>query len=338
MEGPLAVTSGTGALELLLATLPSFGVDQGDVGRAVGMELKELREPARISIAHENAIWEEVAARLPEVPVGIGVAERCLALGLHASSLWEYLGSFAPTIREAVAAMRARQRLETDAFVTSFIDTGEACVLRIELVFQGVEVSCDRTEFAMMRTLCEARRLSGQPLAPIRATLRRRHSMHLHTYGRSLGVPVELGAEYDQLFFPRSALSLPLTRANPSLFAELQQIADQKLAQMAPLERWSALEAAIERMLPSGDLAIAGVARWMGMPAEALARMVRARRLTWPELLDKVRRPMAERLLRDKELPIASVGYRVGFSNPASFTRAFRRWTGVTPETYRRAT
>lgn len=338
MEGPLAVTSGTGALELLLAALPSFGVEQGELGRVVGVDLRELREPARISIGQENAIWEEVAARIPEVPAGIAVAERCLALGLHASSLWEYLGSFAPTMREAVAAMRARQRLETDAFVTSFIDTGEACVLRIELLFESVPVSHDRTEFSMMRTLCEARRLSGQPLAPIRATLRRRNSMHLHAYGRALGVPVELGAEHDQLFFPRSALDVPLTRGNSNMFAELQQIADQKLAQMAPLERWSALEAAIERMLPSGDLAIAGVARWMGMTAEALQRMVKARGLTWPELLDKVRRPMAERLLRDKELSISSVGYRVGFSTPASFTRAFRRWTGVTPETYRRST
>lgn len=338
MEGPLAVTSGTGALELLLAVLPSFGVEQGELGRAVGVDLRELRQPARISIGHENAIWNEVATRIPEVPVGIAVAERCLALGLHASSLWEYLGSFAPTMREAVVAMRARQRLETDAFVTSFIDTGDACVLRIELLFEQVEVSHDRTEFSMMRTLCEARRLSGQPLAPIRATLRRRNSMHLHAYGQALGVPVELGAEHDQLFFPRGVLDVPLTRGNLSMFTVLQEIADQKLAQMAPLERWAALEAAIERMLPSGELAIAGVARWMGMTAEALQRMVKARGLTWPELLDKVRRPMAERLLRDKELPIASVGYRVGFASPASFTRAFRRWTGMTPETYRRST
>lgn len=336
MEGSLAVTSGIGGLELLLAALPSFGVEIGEVCRVVGVDLEAIRRHGRVSVAVETAFWEVAAARLPEISLGISIAERCFTLGLHESSLYEYLGSFAPTLREAATAMRARQRLETDAFVTSFVEEGGCCVVRTELVFPQVYVSYDRIEFGMLRTLKEARRLSGKPLAPMRVTLRRRNSMHLHAYGRSFGVPVELGAEHDQMFFPPGVLEYPLLRANPVLFADLIQIADSKLAKMAPMELWAVLEAAIERMLPNGDLAMAGVARWMGMPAEALQRLVRSRGSSWTEVVDGVRRPIAERLLRDLELPVASVGYRVGFSTPASFTRAFRRWTGVTPEAYRR--
>lgn len=338
MEGPLAVTSGTGALELLLATLPSFGVEPSEVSSAVGVDLRMLREADRLSLTIENAIWDEVATRLPEIPLGISVAERCFALGLHASSLWEFLGSFAPTLRDAVTAMRSRQRLETDAFVTSFVETQDACILRLQRVFDQIEVSHDRIEFGIMRILKEARRLSGLPLQPTRASLRRKNSMHLHAYGRAFGVPVELGAEHDELHLPPGALDCPLSRANPTMFVELQKIADDKLAQMAPVEVWAALEAAIERMLPNGDVAMAGVARWMGMSADALQRIVKSRGMSWPDLIDKVRRPIAERLLHDLDLSIASIAYRVGFSTPGSFTRAFRRWTGVTPEAYRRMT
>ncbi|MBK7535275.1 MAG: AraC family transcriptional regulator ligand-binding domain-containing protein [Myxococcales bacterium] len=336
MEGTLAVTSGIGALELLLDALPSFGLDGAELGRSVGMDIGSILRHGRLSVAVETAIWDLAAARLPELPLGISVAERCFTLGLHERSLYEFLGCFAPTLREAAAAMRARQRLETDAFVTSFREDEGACVVRTDLVFPRVAVSYERIEFGMLRTLKEARRLSGQPLVPTRVTLRREVSSHLHAYGRAFGVAVELGSECDQMVFAPGSFDFQLVRANPVLFAEMKDIADGKLATMAPVELWAVLEAAIERMLPTGDFSMASVACWMGMTAEALQRLVHGRGQSWTAVVDRVRRRIAELLLRDLELPISSVGYRVGFANPASFTRAFRRWTGMTPEAYRR--
>lgn len=337
MEGAVAVTSGVGALELMLAVLPSFGVEVAEVCRSIGVDLEVFRRHGRIAVSVETALWEEVAARLPEIPLGVALAERCFTLGLHESSLYEYLGSFAPTLREAAAAMRARQRLETDAFVTSFLERESLCVMQLELVYGHVPVAQDRLEFSMMRTLKEAQRLCGRPFVPKRVALRRRASTHLHAYGQAFGVPVELGAERDFMVFPVEVLDYPLLRANPVLFADLLQIADDVLAKLAPVELWSVLEAAIERMLPEGELAMSSVASWMGMSPDALQRVVRSRGTTWSEVVDRVRHRMAEALLRDLELPIASVGYRLGFATPASFTRAFRRWTGMTPEAYRRS-
>jgi AraC-like DNA-binding protein len=55
------------------------------------------------------------------------------------------------------------------------------------------------------------------------------------------------------------------------------------------------------------------------------------------ELLEEQQRERALMLLRSEQLSLEDVAARVGYSDVANFTRAFRRWTGLTPGAYRRA-
>ncbi|MEZ4360772.1 MAG: AraC family transcriptional regulator ligand-binding domain-containing protein [Kofleriaceae bacterium] len=338
MEGTSAATSGVVALERLLAVLPSFGVDGADVCRVVGVELAALRRRQRVPVTIETAIWTEAARRRPDLPLGIAAAERCFALGIHESTLYEYLGCFAPTLRDASAAMCARQRLETDAFVTTFVETDDRCVARVEPVSPHVDVSWDRVEFGMLRMLKEARRLTDCEPTPLQVSLRRADDRHREAFERAFGAPVDFGAAHDTMSFGLECLDSPLLRSNPPLHAEIVRIADQELASLAPAQQWPVLLATVERLVIEGDLSAAAVAGWMGVSSEALHRLIRERGLSWNEVVDSIRRPRAERLLRDPSVGVAEVGYQLGFASPASFTRAFRRWTGMSPEEFRRST
>lgn len=57
--------------------------------------------------------------------------------------------------------------------------------------------------------------------------------------------------------------------------------------------------------------------------------------MTFSALIDAERRRRALLLLRSRELSIQQIGERLGYSDVANFTRAFRRWTGKTPSAYR---
>ena len=337
--GKAAATFSVVALERLLAVLPSFGVDAVDVCRAVGVDLEELRRHKRAPVAIETAVWKEASERVPERPLGVAVAERCFEIGIHEHTICEYIGRSAPNLRDATLAMRARHRLETDAFITSIIDHPDGdSSMRVEMLFPDTEVSYDRVECGMVRMLLEARRLitSCYP-APKRVTLRRPTSPHLGDYRRFFGVPVELGSEHDAMILPTPCLDIHLATSDPGLHAELIRIADSELESLVPTEQWPSLLSAIEHLLPDGDVNIGNVARRMSVTVDAINRLVRAQGKSWLEVVDTVRRPLAERLFLDRSLTIAGVGYKVGFASPASFTRAFRRWTGMTPEEYRRS-
>lgn len=66
-----------------------------------------------------------------------------------------------------------------------------------------------------------------------------------------------------------------------------------------------------------------------------LRRKLQAENTSFQLIKDTIRRDLAiDKLVRER-LPIASIGEQLGFIEPASFTRAFKQWTGVSPGEYR---
>jgi AraC-like DNA-binding protein len=59
--------------------------------------------------------------------------------------------------------------------------------------------------------------------------------------------------------------------------------------------------------------------------------------LTYAQVLDELRHRLALHYLSGKKVSVNETAYLVGFSDPASFSRAFKRWTGTSPRPVRRA-
>jgi AraC-like DNA-binding protein len=60
--------------------------------------------------------------------------------------------------------------------------------------------------------------------------------------------------------------------------------------------------------------------------------------VTFEEVLDGLRHKLALRYLNGEALSVKETAFRLGFSEPASFSRAFKRWTGTSPRPVRRKT
>jgi AraC-like DNA-binding protein len=77
------------------------------------------------------------------------------------------------------------------------------------------------------------------------------------------------------------------------------------------------------------------VARQMGMSLRSFLRRLHGEGVTYQDVLDGVRRDLAEALLRDGGIKLTELAFLLGFSEVSAFYRAFRRWTGSTPGEYR---
>ena len=77
------------------------------------------------------------------------------------------------------------------------------------------------------------------------------------------------------------------------------------------------------------------LARALACSRQTLYRRLRAEGVTFEALLDRVRRRLAMRLLRDEKASVKDTAYRLGFADPAAFSRAFKRWTGSSPRFWR---
>ena len=78
------------------------------------------------------------------------------------------------------------------------------------------------------------------------------------------------------------------------------------------------------------------VAAQLRLSRQALYRRLRAEGVTFEQLLDELRHKLALHYLSGKKASVTEVAYLVGFSDPAAFSRAFKRWTGKSPRAMRR--
>lgn len=95
------------------------------------------------------------------------------------------------------------------------------------------------------------------------------------------------------------------------------------------------VERHIEPLLASGAVRIERVASAMGCSRQTLYRRLKGEGLTFEQVLDGLRHRHALKLMRDGKLAVKDVAYRLGFSDPAAFSRAFKRWTGQSPAIFK---
>jgi AraC-like DNA-binding protein len=155
---------------------------------------------------------------------------------------------------------------------------------------------------------------------------------------RALGCPVHTRASWNGVAIPKASWRLPLKRRDPILRGLLERQASEALARISGDGGVAdAARRVLAARIAGGDTGVDTVAKRLGMSARTLQRRLRAESTSYQRVLDGVRRNAAEGYLSDSTLSVAEVGYLLGFSEPAAFHRAFRRWRGTTPLEFRRA-
>ena len=91
------------------------------------------------------------------------------------------------------------------------------------------------------------------------------------------------------------------------------------------------VEAALMSVLHTGEVGMAGVARRLGFSRQTLLRRLKAEGTTYEAVLDDLRRRLARDYLQARKVSVNETAYLVGFADPASFSRAYKRWTGRPP-------
>ena len=91
------------------------------------------------------------------------------------------------------------------------------------------------------------------------------------------------------------------------------------------------VEKTLEPLLAEGDIGIDRIARELGCSRQTLYRRLKAEDVTFEQVLDGLRRRLARRYIERDGVTVKEAAYRLGFSDPASFSRAYKRWTGHSP-------
>ncbi len=95
------------------------------------------------------------------------------------------------------------------------------------------------------------------------------------------------------------------------------------------------VESLLLPILHTGDVGKDAIAAKLGMSSDTLLRRLKAEGTTFETVLDELRHKMALHYLDGKTVSVNEIAYLIGFSEAAAFSRAFKRWTGLSPSVMR---
>lgn len=151
-------------------------------------------------------------------------------------------------------------------------------------------------------------------------------------YDRVFRVPLFFRSRINAFLVAEEFLSLKLPRTNPYLSQILTAHAEELLKD---LERSRSTRGRVEGLLipllHTGAASIEMIAGKMGLSRQTLFRNLKAEGVSFEKVLNELRYKLALQYLNERNLPVNETSYLLGFSEPAAFSRAFKRWTGCSP-------
>ena len=141
-------------------------------------------------------------------------------------------------------------------------------------------------------------------------------------------MPIDFGAEADEIAFSAAARNLPVVSADPYLNECLVSYWETALARRS--NRQNSIRAAVENailpLLPHGKARIGKVAEDLGVSSRTLSRRLSAEGVTFAQVFDEMRADLAEGYLSDRSLSITHIAWLLGFQEASAFTHAYKRW------------
>lgn len=155
-------------------------------------------------------------------------------------------------------------------------------------------------------------------------------------YDRIFGVPLFFDSHMNGLLMDEAILNMKLPLTNPYLSEVLSARADELLKS---LEMSKTMRGRVENLLipilHTGEASMDTIAGKLSLSRQTLFRRLKAEGVTFEHILDELRYKLALHYLNGKKASVNETAYLVGFSEPAAFSRAFKRWTGSSPRVAR---
>ena len=198
------------------------------------------------------------------------------------------------------------------------------------------------TESSLARAVCDGRAFAAiHPdkawPAPKAVSFTHNEPSYRVEYDRLFRMPLHFGSDMNAILFGEEILSARVAPPNEYVSRLVKQQAETLLED---LDKSSSTRAHVEKlllpMLRTGEANVEVVARKIGVSRHTLFRKLKEEGVTFERVLDELRHKNAVNYLKTQKLSVNETAYLLGFSDPAAFSRAFKRWTGSSPRAMRK--
>ncbi len=287
----------------------------------------------RIPVSDVHAMLDALVERTGDQDIGLKAA--AASTPGDGGSL-DYAISSAATVRDAIYAAARYIRLVNDTLELRLETLGNNARIVLENRVPMPRAARDFQVGALFRAFAHIWSLGERNL--VRVSFSTPGPDTKGEYARTFGAsPVDFGASFTGFTFEAARLSRRLASSDSALHDVILGHAEAMLSELPPARQLTErVRNAIVGELAGGNPSVTHIAPRLHMSPRTLERKLEREGTTFSALLDDLRKRLALRYVSNNELELAEIAFLLGFARTTGFHRAFKRWTGETPLTYRR--
>jgi AraC-like DNA-binding protein len=316
----------------------SKGASRAALAHRSGLVPDGLADPeGRVPLEQYMALMRAGKALSGDAALALHFAE---ATNISELSIVGLIGPSSATMEEAFALLNRYSRLMADVesaaperFQLAKDDDG----LWIVDTRVNPNEFFELTEATLVRFVCNIALLLSAIVKSAPPVAKAVHVTHADPgyraeYERILRAPVVFDSDRNAILVSDAVSDLRTPETSTYGFRVMSGRAE---ALLKDLEDSKTLRGRVEQLLmpllPTGNFGMDTIADKLGCTRSTLLRRLKDEGVTFEEVLDELRHKMALHYLDAKKASISETSYLVGFSDPAAFSRAFKRWTGRSP-------
>lgn len=319
-----------GAFTALPALIRELGGDPAKVLTYAGIDASVLQGPNnRIPYAALGRLLA-YAARMTATP----------HLGLLAGRIWHLsdlglVGELlrqSPSVKHALQSLVVHHHMNTHGGAAFLIERGGMVDLGYAIYMPGIEGSPQIGDALLAGGMNFLREIAGPGFNVSEVFLAHDGPADLRPYRSTFGVMPRFNAEFCAMRFSKRWLDRAIDGADPIKFAAAEALANAQQPDLLQ-QVYRTLRKLMLQDRHSGD----DVADVLMMHRRTLNRRLKAKGLTFQQILDDVRYAVARELLAGSDVSLDDIAETLGYAGVSPFMRSFHRWAGMTPGRWRGA-
>ncbi len=310
--------------------LARYQVSPAEVFARVGVD--HSNDPdARLSVAQGRKFWRAAIAATKDPCFGFALGQAIMPTNMHAVG---YAILASRTLLDGLDRLARYDRMLTTGLDFRVEVEGDGVRFEIVEVTPGTmpQESIDAA-FCAVINLCRA--VTEPEFRPVSIAMTRAEPPCAAMLAQFFGHPVVYDAPHNALTFDRAAATRVLTRQNPAVARANDDVVHRYLAGFDRDDIVLRVRMELIDLLPRGTPSRAQIAAALFLSERTLQRRLAAEGVTFRDLLAKTRHELAMSYIDQRRHSILEIGFLLGFTDPSNFARAFREWTGMSPNDYR---
>jgi len=331
MSGPL----GAGILDLFGGVGEQYGIPRTELFRAAGLEANDARAPRGfVSRATVESLIRALHQRTGDPALGLRLAR---SFDIRALGFWGYALLSCLTIRQRLHLQLHYYKYFHPEAEFSFRVVGDRAIVDAIPHDVAPDILAIMMDFLVTISAIQFGKHTGSAKPEIELWLMHPEAPH-HAELRAL---VTGPVIFDAPHYRSQAAARELDRrlaGDPYLLELARAQLESQLASVKAVFTGGLLEEVRQRVAVrlAKDASLERIAGDLRVSVRTLRRRLTSAGASFQDLLEETRRSRAIQYLVETDESVEQIAERLGYSDPANFRRAFRRWTGVAPGAFRR--